>query len=155
VVGREWGSVPLLELLTGELPVLEKMLLNDGVEESEQKQLGSVMYRDDEMWAHGLHDALPSEEDEEEEAIEGAEIEEGYQGHEEDEELVEEAEVEGIAMEEQREQKVVGKEKPDVRETAAATPTRADVKKLAGTGVTKPGFTWAKVAATGPPTRAK
>jgi helicase MOV-10 len=155
--GVEWGSVPLLELLTGELPVLEKMLLNDGVEEGEEKQLGSVMYRDDEMWAHGLHDALPSEEDEEEEANEGAEIEEGYQGHEEDEEFVEEAEVEGIAIDEQREQKVVGKKKPDTKKTAAATHTctRADVKKLAGTGVTKPGFTWAKVAATCPPTRAK
>lgn len=74
----DWGSVPLHEELKAQLPILEKILLNGGLEEEDEKrQLGSVMYRDDAMWAAGIHDVSPSEQDEEE-------VEEGYEHDEND-----------------------------------------------------------------------
>lgn len=83
-VDGHWGSTPLHEEPTDRLPVLEKILLNDGVEEEEGKQLGSVMYRDDAMWAAGMHDAVPTEEDEEDDGDAGYDEEsdedQGYDG---------------------------------------------------------------------------
>jgi helicase MOV-10 len=58
-----WSLTPLHKRHPSKLPVLEKFLLNNSVDDSDQKQLGNAMYHDDEMWARGLHDALPSEED--------------------------------------------------------------------------------------------
>lgn len=66
VAGGHWGSIPLHEEFKENLPILEKTLLNGDVEEKEGRQLGSVMYRDDAMWAAGMHDAMPNEEDEDE-----------------------------------------------------------------------------------------
>ncbi|QDS68531.1 hypothetical protein FKW77_010898 [Venturia effusa] len=59
-----WGPVRIHEELEQNLPILEKILLNSDTCEEDGKQLGSVMYQDDAMWAAGLHDALPSAEDE-------------------------------------------------------------------------------------------
>ncbi|TID16903.1 P-loop containing nucleoside triphosphate hydrolase protein [Venturia nashicola] len=90
--GGQWDSRPLREVPKYNLPVLERISLHGGVEEEEGRQLGSVMYRDDAMWAAGIHDALPNEEDDEE--VEGEDeqglADAGYDGeYNEEEEDVE------------------------------------------------------------------
>lgn len=91
-IAGQWSSTPLHERPNNHLPILEKILLNGGVEEEEGRQLGSVMYRDDAMWVAGMHDGLPNEEDEEEleeeeeEGDNNAGFDEEYGQKEEDEE---------------------------------------------------------------------
>jgi hypothetical protein len=100
------------------------------------------MYRDDEMWAHGLHDALPSEEDEEDE---DEELEAGAELDDDDGIGEEVGSVQGV-------EKVVEDKKPEEKETVTA----AEVKKLARNGVTKPSWAnIAKIAPFRPQTRAK
>ncbi|KAE9974819.1 hypothetical protein EG328_003605 [Venturia inaequalis] len=86
-IADQWGPTPLHEGPQDDLPVLEKILRNGAVEEDEGRQLGSVLYRDDAMWAVGIHDTLPTEEDEE-----GPEVEDegGYADTDVDEDSYEE-----------------------------------------------------------------